>query len=98
MWTALAAGTGLSYFFMAFVAMSLTMVSYSILHSLICLHIFQIVIAHYSLQYFNCLLFQKTSFFDDENNSVGTLTSRLSGDVKQLEELLGMNLAMVLQS
>jgi hypothetical protein len=43
-------------------------------------------------------LFQKTSFFDDENNSVGTLTSRLSGDVKQLEELLGMNLAMVLQS
>jgi hypothetical protein len=31
MWTALAAGTGLSYFFMAYVAMSITMVYYSII-------------------------------------------------------------------
>jgi hypothetical protein len=58
----------------------------------------QTVIGYYSKDYFNSLLFQKTSFFDDENNSVGTLTARLSGDVKQLEELLGMNIAMVLQS
>jgi ABC-type multidrug transport system fused ATPase/permease subunit len=62
------------------------------------LHDSQIVINHYSLEYFDSLILQKISFFDDEDNSVGTLTSRLSGDVKQLEELLGMNLAMVMQS
>jgi ATP-binding cassette, subfamily B (MDR/TAP), member 1 len=37
-------------------------------------------------------------FFDDENNSVGTLTSRVQGDPKQLEELLGMNMGMVVSS
>jgi len=36
-----------------------------------------------------------TSFFDDEENSTGTLTSRVAGDPTQLEELLGMNMAMV---
>lgn len=41
---------------------------------------------------------QKTSFFDKEENSIGSLTARVGSDPKQLEELLGMNMAMVYNS
>lgn len=34
-------------------------------------------------------------FFDEEDNSVGTLTARLATDPNQLQQLLGMNMAMV---
>jgi hypothetical protein len=44
------------------------------------------------------MLYQKTSFFDEEENSTGTLTARVGGDPKQLEELLGMNMALVYTS
>ncbi|KAI1176837.1 P-loop containing nucleoside triphosphate hydrolase protein [Nemania sp. FL0916] len=52
----------------------------------------------YRQQYFEGVLYQKTAFFDDEKNSSGTLTARIGGDPKQLEELLGVNIAFVFTS
>ncbi|KAK1988720.1 P-loop containing nucleoside triphosphate hydrolase protein [Colletotrichum cereale] len=78
-WAALALGVGLSYFFMG--------LSATYLAHFIC--------ATYRQQYFDAILFQKTSFFDEEENAQGSLTARVAGDPKQLEELLGLNMAMV---
>ncbi|KAK8050263.1 multidrug resistance protein [Apiospora phragmitis] len=52
----------------------------------------------YRKQYFENLLYQKIAFFDGEDNSTGTLTARVGGDPKQLEEMLGANMAMVFNS
>ncbi|KAH6690446.1 multidrug resistance protein [Plectosphaerella plurivora] len=82
MWVVLAIGTGMSYFFQGYIATYLQ-------HH---------ISAIYKQQYFRAILYQKTSFFDDEENSHGTLTSRVSGDPKQLEELLGLNMAFLLSS
>ncbi|KAJ6445302.1 Multidrug resistance protein 2 [Purpureocillium lavendulum] len=49
----------------------------------------------YGNQYFEAMLFQEMSFFDREENSQGTLAARVAGDPKQLQELLGINMAMV---
>jgi len=79
MWVCLAIGVGLSYFLLGFIAT----------------HLQHYICAAYRQQYFEAMLFQKTRFFDDEDNATGSLTARVSGDPKQLEELLGMNMAMV---
>ncbi|KAK2019979.1 P-loop containing nucleoside triphosphate hydrolase protein [Colletotrichum eremochloae] len=78
-WAALAVGIGISYFFMGLAATYLA----------------HFVCATYRQQYFDAILFQKTSFFDEEENAQGSLTARVAGDPKQLEELLGLNMAMV---
>ncbi|KAI0447319.1 P-loop containing nucleoside triphosphate hydrolase protein [Xylaria telfairii] len=78
-WVILGIGIGISYFVLTFVA---TNVAYH-------------VSSTYRQQYFEGILYQKTDFFDDENNSSGTLTARVGGDPKQLEELLGTNMALV---
>ncbi|ROT37455.1 multidrug resistance protein [Sodiomyces alkalinus F11] len=80
MFTVLAIGVGLSYFFNCYIATHLQFYISSV----------------YKQQYFAAMLFQKTSFFDLEENSHGTLTSRVAGDPKQLEELLGINMAFLL--
>ncbi|KUI65750.1 Multidrug resistance protein 2 [Cytospora mali] len=49
-------------------------------------------------QYFSALIRQKIDFFDDKDHSVGTLTSMVQGDPKQLGELLGLNMGMVICS
>ncbi|KAI0482659.1 P-loop containing nucleoside triphosphate hydrolase protein [Xylariaceae sp. FL0804] len=82
MWVVLASATGVAYFVMGLVS---TRVSYYIS-------------SHYRQQYFESLLYQKTSYFDGEENSTGTLTARVGGDPKQLEELLGINMALVCTS
>jgi len=79
MWLVLAIGIGLSYFLMGFVAT----------------HLAHYISSTYRQQYFESILFQKTSYFDHDDNAQGTLTSRVAGDPKQLEELLGINMAMV---
>lgn len=79
MWVILAIGVGLSYFFMGFVAT----------------HLAHFICATYRQQYFEAILFQQTSFYDEEENAHGSLTARVAGDPKQLEELLGLNMAMV---
>ncbi|KAH6646349.1 P-loop containing nucleoside triphosphate hydrolase protein [Truncatella angustata] len=82
MWVVLAIGVGISWFFVGFVST----------------HLAYYISATYRKQYFEGLLYQKTSFFDEEDNSTGTLTARVGGDPKQLEEMLGMNMAMVYNS
>ncbi|OAA43168.1 MDR efflux pump ABC3 [Metarhizium rileyi] len=79
MWTMLAIGVGLSYF----------------LCFLFSTRLASIIRNKYQQMYFEAILHQKTSFFDDEDHSQGTMTSRASGDPKQLEELMGANMASV---
>ena len=49
----------------------------------------------YRKEYFRNMVIKPISFFDQEDNSVGTLTARLATDPTQLQQLLGMNMAMV---
>ncbi|KAM4054808.1 ABC transporter [Hirsutella rhossiliensis] len=79
MWVALAVGVGLGYFGCF---LSSTQME-------------TIVRAKFQKQYFEAILHQKTAFFDDEDNSQGTMTARASGDPKKLEELMGSNMASV---
>ncbi|CAM1507653.1 Fc.00g072940.m01.CDS01 [Cosmosporella sp. VM-42] len=77
MWLALAAGVGISYFFEGWIGLT---VQY-------------FVSAACKTQYLNDMLYQKLAFFDEDDNAHGTLSSRIASDAKQLEELLGLNLA-----
>ncbi|KAI0416611.1 multidrug resistance protein [Xylaria grammica] len=81
-WVILGIGIGIGYFVLTFVA---TNIAYH-------------VSSTYRQQYFEGILYQKTAFFDSEENSSGTLTARVGGDPKQLEELLGVNMALVYTS
>lgn len=82
MWAVLAICTGFSYFIVGFVST----------------HLAHFVSSTYRKQYFEGLMYQKVAFFDEEENSTGTLTVRVGSDPKQLEEMLGMNMAMVYNS
>jgi ABC-type multidrug transport system fused ATPase/permease subunit len=79
MWLALAGGVGLSYFFGGWTGCR---AQYS-------------VSAAYKLQYLGDMLHQRLAYFDQDGNSHGTLSGRVSGDAKQLEELLGINLTFL---
>jgi ABC-type multidrug transport system fused ATPase/permease subunit len=52
----------------------------------------------YRQQYFESILEKPIEFFDGEDNSSGTLTARVANDPTQLQQLLGINMAMVLQA
>ncbi|GKT49827.1 ABC transporter BEA3 [Colletotrichum spaethianum] len=82
MWVVLAVGVGLGYFFQGVIAV----------------HMQHNISAIYKKEYFESILFQKTAFFDDDENSHGTLVARVAGDPKQLEELLGLNMAFLLMA
>ncbi|KAI1802800.1 P-loop containing nucleoside triphosphate hydrolase protein [Daldinia bambusicola] len=75
-------GTGVAFFVLTFVSN----------------HVAHYISSTYRQQYFESILYQKTSFFDEEQNSTGSLTARVGSDPKQLEELLGLNMAMVYNS
>lgn len=79
MWTVLAIGVAVSYF--GCFRASTNMAA--------------LVRAKYQKQYFQTLLFQKASYFDHEDHSHGTMTSRAADDPKRLEELMGVNMCMV---
>ncbi|KAK2589480.1 ABC transporter bea3, partial [Conoideocrella luteorostrata] len=79
MWLVLAIGVGIAYFGCFFCSSRLA----------------SIIRHKYEQMYFEAILFQKTSFFDQEDHSQGTMTSRASADPKQLEELMGANMASV---
>ncbi|KAL5380596.1 hypothetical protein DPSP01_007659 [Paraphaeosphaeria sporulosa] len=49
----------------------------------------------YRKEYFRNIIAKPICFFDKEENSAGTLTARLATDPTQLQQLLGMNMAMV---
>jgi len=82
MWFVCAVGVGLSYFFLGFIST----------------HLQHYICAHYRMEYFENILYQKTAFFDDEEHAAGPLTAAVAGDPKQLEQLLGMNMGMVYTS
>ncbi|KAF9769947.1 hypothetical protein IL306_012551 [Fusarium sp. DS 682] len=82
MWFALAGGVGLAYLSEGWIG----------------LRVQYYVSGVYKSQYLNDMLYQKMSFFDQEDNSHGSLSSRVSSDAKQLEELLGINLALLLSA
>lgn len=50
----------------------------------------------YRKQYFHDIISKRISFFDDSRNAIGLLSARLATDPAQLQQLLGINLAMVL--
>ncbi|KAI9653220.1 MAG: hypothetical protein M1821_007651 [Bathelium mastoideum] len=52
----------------------------------------------YRRGYFQNVLFKPLSYFDEEGNSVGSLTARIASDPAQLQQLLGINMAIVLIS
>ncbi|PNY28035.1 Multidrug resistance protein 1B, partial [Tolypocladium capitatum] len=79
MWVVLAVGTGLAYFGCFFASTQMA----------------AMIRAKYQTQYFEAMLHQKTSFFDGEHHSQGTMTARASGDPQKLEELMGANMASV---
>ncbi|KAI9154905.1 Multidrug resistance protein 1-like protein 1 [Paramyrothecium foliicola] len=80
MWFALAGGVGLSYFTQGWFS----------------LHIQNAISAFYKKDYLKDMLYQRLGFFDEDANAHGSLSSRVSSDAKQLEELLGLNLAFLL--
>ena len=80
MWAVLSAGIGFSY--------ALTMYAATTAESRIA--------ASYRQEYFESILFQKTAYFDLDDNATGQLTARLSSDPTALKELLGINLMMML--
>ncbi|KAI2613960.1 P-loop containing nucleoside triphosphate hydrolase protein [Hypoxylon fragiforme] len=82
MWVVLAIAVGMSYFILYTVST----------------HLAHYISTAYRKQYFEAILYQKTSFFDEEQNSTGSLTARVGSDPKQLEELLGVNMGMVYNS
>lgn len=51
--------------------------------------------AKYQKQYFLSILHQKVAFFDHDDHSQGTMAARSAEDPRQLEELLGSNMASV---
>ncbi|KAK2034166.1 P-loop containing nucleoside triphosphate hydrolase protein [Colletotrichum zoysiae] len=82
MWVALAVGVGLGYFFQGAIA----------------IHVQHKISAVYKKEYFESILHQRTAFFDNDENSHGTLVARVAGDPKQLEQLLGLNMSSLVMA
>ncbi|ESZ97484.1 hypothetical protein SBOR_2173 [Sclerotinia borealis F-4128] len=53
------------------------------------------ITATYRQEYFESILRKPIAFFDAEENSSGELTGRVANDPTQLQQLLGINMAMV---
>ncbi|KAF7872412.1 hypothetical protein EAF04_003333 [Stromatinia cepivora] len=80
--TLLAIGVGISYYALGW---SSNTVSFNIT-------------AIYRQEYFQNVLSKPVSYYDEEENSVGSLTARMASDPTQLQQLLGINMAIVLIS
>ena len=80
MWLALAAGVGVAYLCEGWLG----------------LHVQYFISATYKMQYLADMLRQHIGFFDEDQNAHGALTARIASDTKELEELLGLNLATLL--
>ncbi|KAK0118936.1 hypothetical protein ONS96_012011 [Cadophora gregata f. sp. sojae] len=49
----------------------------------------------YRQEYFQSILYKPIDFYDNEENSSGTLSARVANDPTQLQQMLGINMAMV---
>ncbi|KAF2705172.1 ABC transporter-like protein [Pleomassaria siparia CBS 279.74] len=74
-----AAGIGLSYFALGWASNTVSVRTTTI----------------YRKEYFRNIISKRISFFDGEESSIGMLTARLATDPTQLQQLLGINMAMV---
>ena len=54
------------------------------------------VSTYYRQKYFETILQKPITFYDEEGNSSGTLTSRISNDPQQVQDVLGPNMAFPL--
>ncbi|KAH8647454.1 ABC transporter-like protein [Tricladium varicosporioides] len=79
MFAFLALGVGISYFVLGW---SSNTVSFNIT-------------ANYRQEYFQNVLSKPVSYYDEVDNSIGSLTSRMASDPTQLQQLLGINMAIV---
>ncbi|CAI6336290.1 unnamed protein product [Periconia digitata] len=79
---AVATGVGLSYFTLGWVSNTLSIRT----------------VSSYRKEYFNNTVAKPISFFDEPSNSIGILTANIASDPAQLQQLLGINMAMVLIS
>ena len=50
----------------------------------------------YRQRYFESMLYKPIPWFDQDDRSSGSLTARLSGDPQQLQEVMGVNMALAL--
>ncbi|KAF2502517.1 P-loop containing nucleoside triphosphate hydrolase protein [Lophium mytilinum] len=82
MFGVLAAGVGASYFILGWAS-----------------HIISSEVStHYRQEYLENMITKRMPFFDVEGHSAGSLTSRLSNDSTQLEQLMGTEMSMALIS
>ncbi|KAF2679024.1 ABC multidrug transporter-like protein [Lentithecium fluviatile CBS 122367] len=77
-----ATGIGLSYFILGWVSNTISVRT----------------ITTYRKEYFQNIISKRISFFDIAEHSIGILTARIATDPAQLQQLLGINMAMVLIS
>jgi ATP-binding cassette subfamily B (MDR/TAP) protein 1 len=90
-----AVGVGLSYFALGWTSNTLSAVSFLYANELGLAKAIQRTVATYRKEYFCNTITKPVSFFDDEDHSLGMLTARLATDPTQLQQLLGLNMAMV---
>ena len=61
------------------------------------LHFVEVIVTStYGQEYLNNIMRQRIPFFDDQDHSAGSLTSRLSGDTMQLRQLMTTEMSMAL--
>lgn len=94
-----AIGLGLSYFVLGWISNNISAASSSQTHAIhVAANTGQVTVTSYRKEYFQNMVTKRISFFDDANNSAGLLSARLATDPVQLQQLLGINTAMVLIS
>ncbi|KAF2826675.1 ABC multidrug transporter-like protein [Ophiobolus disseminans] len=77
-----AVGVGLSYFVLGWISNNAST------HT----------VSSYRREYFDNIIAKRISFFDDPQHASGLLTTRIATDPAQLQQLLGINMAMVMIS
>ncbi|KAL4787136.1 P-loop containing nucleoside triphosphate hydrolase protein [Aspergillus varians] len=80
-----------NFWALMFFILALAMAAFYLLVGYSSNRISQNVGSKYRQEYFNNMLAQPVSWFDREENSSGTLTSRLATDPRQLQELFGVS-------
>lgn len=98
MFTVLAAGVGISYFILSWSSNTLAFVSIISVQNDIASSTYvnqQHITTAYRKEYFENVLLKPVAYYDEEDNSVGSLTGRMASDPTQLQQLLGFNMAMV---
>jgi ATP-binding cassette subfamily B (MDR/TAP) protein 1 len=61
-------------------------------------NISQHTVSFYRREYFHNTIIKRVGFFDESEHSSGLLTARIATDPTQLQQLLGINMAMVMIS